>query len=74
MGACRADWLKLGDNNMTPEFIFGDLAANYRFSSSDVAEKAILMFARIQECDWARKMQAPDSYDRLRKANLLAHW
>ena len=59
---------------MTPENVFGELAASIGFASREAVEKAIVMFSRIRECDWARKMLASDSYDRLRKANLTIHW
>jgi hypothetical protein len=73
-GACHRDWLEPGKNTMTPENVFGEMAASIGFASSAAAEKAIIMFARIKECAWARAMLASDSYDRLRKANLTAHW
>ena len=73
-GACYSDWLKPGMNIMTPENVFGELAASIGFASREAAEKAIVMFARIKECDWARAMLASDSFDRLWKAGLVAHW
>ena len=73
-GACYSDWLVPGDLTMTPENVFGEMAASLGFASKEAAEKAIIMFARIAECEWARKMLASDSYERLRKAGLLAHW
>jgi hypothetical protein len=73
-GACYSDWLKPGDRTMTPESVFAEIAAFYGFANKEVAEKAIMMFARIRECGWARKMLATDSYDRLRKAGLTEHW
>ena len=73
-GACHSDWLEPGKLTMTPENVFGELAASIGFASKEAAEKAIVMFSRIEECGWARAMLASDSYDRLRKANLTAHW
>jgi len=73
-GACYTDWLKPGAHTMTPENVFGELAAFSGFATKAVAEKAIVMFSRIKECDWARKMLAADSYDNLVKAGLAAHW
>ena len=73
-GACYRDWLKPGTHTMTPENVFGEMAAFSGFANKAVAEKAIVMFARIQECIWARKMLAADSYDRILKAGLTKHW
>ena len=73
-GACHRDWLEPGKTTMTPENVFGELAASIGFGSKEAAEKAIVMFARITECEWARAMLASDSFDRLRKAGLVAHW
>ena len=73
-GACYADWLKPGEHTMTPENVFGEMAAFSGFANKAVAEKAIVMFARIKECDWARKMLARDSYEKLVEAGLTAHW
>ena len=73
-GACHSDWLQPGRNTMTPENVFGELAASIGFASREAAEKAIIMFARIRECAWARAMLASDSYDGLWKANLTACW
>jgi hypothetical protein len=53
-GACFRDWLKQHD--MTPEFVFSEMLVAYRFANSAVAENAIAAFARIECCDWARKM------------------
>ncbi len=73
-GACYRDWLKPGEHTMTPENVFGEMAAFSGFANKAVAEKAIVMFARIKECDWARKMLAADSCDKLLKADLTKHW
>jgi len=73
-GACYTDWLKPGVHTMTPENVFGELAASSGFASRAVAEKAIVMFSRIKECEWARKMLASDSYEKLVRAGLTAHW
>ncbi len=73
-GACYGDWLKPGEHTTTPENMFGEMPAFYGFATKEVAEKAIIMFARIKECNWARKMLASDSYERLAKAGLVAHW
>ncbi len=73
-GACYRDWLEPGKTTMTPENVFGEMAASMGFASKEAAEKVIVMFSRIRECDWARKMLASDSYERLKKVGLLAHW
>jgi hypothetical protein len=73
-GACHTDWLEPGKHTMTPESVFGEMAGAYGFASKAVAEKAIVMFARIKECEWARKMLASDSYDKISKAGLTGHW
>lgn len=62
-----------GKQTMTPENVFGEMACFYGFASKAVAEKVIVMFARIAECEWARSMLASDSYDNLVKAGLTAH-
>ena len=71
-GACYSDWLQPGKNTMTPENVFGELAASIGFATKEAAEKAIVMFSRIEQCAWA--MLESDSYDRLRKADLTEHW
>ena len=59
-GAVYTDWLSPGDWTMNPEWVFGELLlVQYGFRDGEVAEKAIRMFARIRECDWARRMVAP---------------
>jgi hypothetical protein len=73
-GACYRDWLKPGEHAMTPENVFGEMAAFSGFANKTIAEKAIVMFARIKECSWARKMLAADSYDKLVRAGLTKHW
>jgi hypothetical protein len=73
-GACYRDWLEPGKLTMTPENVFGEMAASMGFATKEAAEKAIVMFSRIVECGWARAMLASDSYERLRKAGLVAHW
>jgi hypothetical protein len=73
-GACFKDWLDPTNNTMTPENVFGEMATFYGFANKLVAEKAIVMFSRIRECDWARKMLGRDSVDRLVKAGLTARW
>ena len=50
---------------MTPENVFGELAASIGFASREAAEKAIVMFARIKECAWARAMLATMSAERM---------
>ena len=73
-GACYSDWLEPGKLTMTPENVFGELAASIGFATKEAAEKAIVMFSRIEECGWARAMLASDSFARLKKAGLVAHW
>ncbi|HEY2134193.1 MAG TPA: hypothetical protein VGH36_14665 [Acetobacteraceae bacterium] len=73
-GACNAGWLVPVNRSMTPEAVFAEMVAGYGFAGRAVAEKAFVMFARIRECEWARMMVAPDSYDTLAKAELTTRW
>jgi hypothetical protein len=73
-GACHPGWLIPVNRSMTPEAVFAEMVAGYGFAGRAVAEKAFVMFARIRECEWARMMVAPDSYDTLAKADLTARW
>lgn len=54
-GACFSDWMA-GGYDMTPEFVFSELAVAYGFADSGVMEAAIAEFGKIAECAWARAM------------------
>lgn len=54
-GNCEVDWLTTKFD--TPEAIYGYMA-DCGFSSTSEHIRAIREFARIEECDWARKMLA----------------
>lgn len=41
---------------ISPETLFGEMLVNYGFTTPEEARIALLQFARIDNCQWARNM------------------
>jgi hypothetical protein len=50
----------LEDRSKTPEFAFNELLCFHGFLDLTEATRAVIEFARIDTCEWARKMHAFD--------------
>jgi hypothetical protein len=48
----------LEDRRKTPDFAFNELLCFHGFLDLTEATRAVIEFARIDTCEWARKMHA----------------
>ncbi len=59
-GAVWASWMH--GKSMPPEAVFGELLLRYGFTTLEEARIALLQFAKIDNCAWARAMLKVGAY------------
>ena len=50
---------------ISPEMLFGEMLARYGFTTMEEARIALLQFAKIDNCQWARDMLEGKTYGRV---------